>query len=408
MRRTAVFVAALLAFAGVGLADWVNVGPEGGPIYSATVAPTTPPTLYVGATATYTPLLKSTDNGNTWTAAGAALTNYPYQLAVHPNDPQRLYGVVSSIFYTSTDGGATWSQSSLGSNTYGQDIVINPQNPQVIYCPGYKYDGALWKVNLAKSTDGGVTWTPNQIDTITSTTVYSAAIDPVDTSVIYVGAWYNNLTRVYKSTDCGATWNYVEFPANAYYVYSMMVSPTDHNIVFAGTLYGVYRSTDAGASWTRQSTNNYNYRIVVAPGEPDRMFSASYSGVYKSTDAGLTWTACGAGITGTTVRTVIAVPGASGTILAGSTAGMFRSTDYGATWTPVNSGIVIGKIPVVSHVPGRPGETWIEFIDNDMFRTTDNGATWLHATTPLSCGNVCNIAFNPADPQRVWLLEGSG
>jgi photosystem II stability/assembly factor-like uncharacterized protein len=377
-------------------------------MYSSAVAPTNPPTLYAGATASGTPLLKSTDNGGSWAAAGAVLSSRPEQLVAHPTDPDRVYAVSSSYFYRSADRAATWNQVYLGSNTYGNDIVINPANPQVIYVPGYKYDGTAWKPNMAKSTDGGATWTHAQIDTITCTTVYAAAIDPVDTTVVYAGAWFNSVTIVYRSTDCGATWTRNDLPANAYYIYSFYIDPAAHNTVLAGTLYGVYRSTDAGATWTQQSTNNYNYRIVRDPGNPSTLYSAAYSYVYRSTDAGLTWAISGTGIAGTYIRTVLTVPGQNGTVFAGSTAGMHRSTDYGATWTAVNNGIIVGNIPVVAHVPGVPGASRIEFVDYDNFRTTDNGATWQSATTPLSCGNVCAIAFDPNDGQRVWMLEGSG
>ncbi|MFO7652073.1 MAG: hypothetical protein R6X13_12135 [bacterium] len=408
MRRTAVSVCALLALASLSRADWVSIGPNGGPIYSGAVTAGTPPAVYIGSTNSNYPLLKSTDNGVTWAQAGAALANRPEQLAAHPTDPNRLYAVISSIFYRTTNGGTNWLQSSLGSNTYGNDITINPQNPQVIYVPGYRYNGTAWKVNLAKSTDGGATWTWTQVDTITCTNVYSAIVDPVDTNVLYLGAYYNNATLVFKSTDCGVTWARTGFSANAYYVYSFYIDPASHNTVLAGTLYGVYRSTDAGATWTQRSTNNYNYRIVRDPGNPSILYSACYSYVYRSTDGGLTWAISSSGIQGTSIRVVLTVPGSNGLALAGSTGGMFRSTGYGATWTEANSGITMGQITALAHVPGSAGATRIEFLDYDNFRTTDNGTTWSAAPTPLSCGNVCAIAFARLSPQRVWMLEGSG
>jgi photosystem II stability/assembly factor-like uncharacterized protein len=349
-----------------------------------------------------------TDGGANWLPAGAAMSNYPYVLVPHPADTNTLYGVISSIFYRTTNAGATWTTTSLGSNTQGNDIAINPLNPQVIYVVCYKYDGTAWKPTSAKSTDGGQSWVTTQLDTTTSTSMYSCAIDPVDTNVVYMGGAIGSATVVYKSTDCGATWTSHGFPGSWYYVYSLYVSPTDHNTVFAGTLYGVCRSTDAGETWNRQSTNNYNYRIVSVPGKPNIMYSAAYSNVYRSTDEGLTWAACGAGIKGTTIRMVLTVPGESSTVYCGSTGGMFKSTDCGATWNEVNRGILIGKIPVVAFDPGAPGTAYAEFIDNAIFKTTDDGVSWERQPTVLSCGNVCNILFDPTDPQRRWMLEASG
>ncbi len=398
--------AALTILAAVSYAQWTSIGPEGGPIYCGAVAATDPPTLYVASTSSGVPLLKSNNNGDDWITAGGALSSYPYVLAPSPTDTNTLYGV-NYYFYRTTNGGANWNQYSLGSNTYGQDIAINPLNPSVIYLAGYRYDSAWHMVSL-KSTNEGQSWVATRIDTYPSTTVYSVAIDPVDTNVVYVGAYVDTFSVVYKSTDCGTSWTPSYLPGRYYYVYSLYVSPADHNTVFAGTLYGVCRSTDAGQTWTRQSTNSYNYRIASVPGKPDLMYSAAYSGVYRSTDAGTTWAACGAGVPGTTIRTVLTVPGESSTVYCGSTGGMFKSTDCGATWNEVNKGIVIGKIPAVSFDPGSEGTAFAEFIDNAIFKTTDDGLSWERQPTVLSCGNVCNILFEAEDPQRRWMLEASG
>jgi photosystem II stability/assembly factor-like uncharacterized protein len=405
--KTAI-ISVLFVLSAVAFADWTSIGPEGGPIYCGTVVPTTPPTLYVAPTSSGMPLLKSNDGGESWEPSGATMSSYPYVLVTHPTDTSTLYGAYSSIFYSSTDAGATWTTHSFGSNTYGNDIAVNPLNPEVIYVSSYKYDGTAWRMTSLKSTSGGQSWVATQIDTYPTTTVYSVAIDPVDTNVVYIGAYVDTFTVVYRSTDSGTAWTPYNLPGRYYYVYSLYVSPADHNTVFAGTLYGVCRSTDAGQTWTRQSSNTYNYRIVSVPGKPDLMYSAAYSNVYRSTDAGTTWTACGAGISGTAVRTVLTVPGESSTVYCGSTAGMFKSTDRGWTWNQINHGVVIGKIPVVSCDPSAPGTVYAEFIDNDIFMTMDDGLTWEPQNSPLSCGNVCNILFEPENPLRIWMLEASG
>ena len=397
----------LVLLAAVSFANWTSIGPDGGPIYCGTVVPTSPPTMYVATTTTGTALLKSSDGGANWQSAGAALSNYPRVLVPHPTDTNTLYGAYNN-FYRTTDGGATWSQYTFGSNTYANDIAVNPLNPDVIYVVSYKYDGSAWRPTAGKSTNGGQNWVMTYLDTLSSSTMYSCAIDPVDTNVVYMGGAVNSQTVVYKSTDCGTTWTPYGFPAYYYYVYSLLVSPADHNTLFAGTLYGVCRSTDAGETWTRQSTNNYNYRIVAAPDNPDIMYSAAYSRAYRSTDAGLTWSACGAGVQGTTIRTVLTVPGESSTVYCASTAGMYKSTDYGATWSQTNSGITIGKVPVVAFDPGSPGTAFAEVLDNDLFRTTDDVLSWAPQNSPLSCGNLCSVVFDPADPQRIWMLEASG
>lgn len=405
--KTAVSVL-LLVLAATAFADWTSIGPEGGPMYSGTVTPTSPPTVYVASTAYNAPLLKTTDGGTGWVQSGAVLGNYPWVLLSHPTDTNRMYGAISSLFYSTTNAGATWSQYSFGSNTIAYDIALNPLNTQELYACGYKWDGAYWRISAMKTTDAGANWTAVQLDTATTAYGYSVAIDPVDTTVVYAGGYAGTTSAFYKSTDCGANWTKIDLPENAYYVYSIVTSPVDHNIVFAGTLYGIFRSTDAGLTWSKRSTGNYNYRIAFAPDDPSIMYSAAYSGVYRSTDAGLNWTYETAGLAGINLRFVLTVPGESGAVYCGSSAGMFKSTDYGVTWEPKNSGILIGNIPVVSFDPGAPGTAFAEFVDNAIFKTTDDGLSWERQPTVLSCGNVCNILIEADNPQLRWMFEASG
>ena len=408
VRKTVVVLAAVLALFAVGRADWASVGPEGGPIYCGVVVPGSPPTILAASTNYNFPLLKTTDGGANWCTSGAALGNYPWVLIMHPTDPNTIFGVISSLFYKTTNGGTTWTTTSLGNNTIGYDIAVNPLNPQVLYAGGYAYDGQYWRLSSMKTTNQGATWTATQLDTATTAYGYSVAIDPVDTTVVYVGGYAGSTAALLKSSDCGTTWARCSLPGNMYYVYSLLVSPADHNTVFAGTLYGVCRSTDAGLTWTQQSTNNYNYRMVFAPGDPNTMYSAAYATVYRSTDAGLTWSAPGSGIQGTTVRTVLTVPGENSSVYCGSSAGMFKSTDYGLTWNEIDHGMDIGKIAVVSVQPSEPATVFAEFVDNAIFKTTDDGESWQRQPVVLSCGNVCSIAFDAHNPQMRWMFEGSG
>jgi len=273
--------AVLLVLAAVAVTDWTSIGPHGGPIHCGAVAAGATPTVHVASTNTSYPLLKTTDLGESWTTAGANLTNYPRALVAHPTDPDRLYGIVSSTFYRTTNGGASWLTSSLGANTNGNDIAINPQNPEVIYVVCYKYDGSAWKPTSAKSTNGGQTWVTTQLDTLTSSTMYSYAIDPVDTNVVYMGGYVNGQTVVYKTTDCGATWTPYGLPANHNYVYSLLVCPVNRNLVLAGTLNGICRSTDGGVTWTQMNQGLVNHKVLMLalrPGAENTLFAGTEGG----------------------------------------------------------------------------------------------------------------------------------
>jgi hypothetical protein len=65
MKKTTVVLTAVIGLSAFGHADWVNVGPDGGPIYCGVVVPGTPPSIHVASTNNSYPLLKSTDGGAT-------------------------------------------------------------------------------------------------------------------------------------------------------------------------------------------------------------------------------------------------------------------------------------------------------------------------------------------------------
>jgi photosystem II stability/assembly factor-like uncharacterized protein len=408
MNSKIVFTILLISLSTFAFGDWTSIGPNGGQIYCGAISSDSLPVIYVVPTNYPTPLLKTIDRGQNWTNTAGSLFSYPNAIAVDPTDANIVYTIISSQCYKTTNGGTSWTQYSIRTNAYFDALVINPLNNQVLFAGGYAYDGSFWRPCVARSTNAGEIWTVINTDTATSSYNYSVAIDPVDTTIVYAGGYANSRSSFYKSTDRGETWTRYEFPTDVYYVYSLHVSPLNHNIILAGALQGIMRSTDGGQTWTRQVNNSYNYSMSVAPEEPNVIYTGSYTTVYHSNDTGRTWVSSGTGIFGSTVRCVLADPQDNGTVYCGTTAGMFKSTDYGVNWQEINNGILVGEIPVTSIMPSEPHTVYVQATDNAIFKSTDDGNTWQRQPVVLSCGNVCNICFDPVNPLRIWMFEGSG
>lgn len=144
-------------------------------------------------------LFKSTDGGVTWNASNtsalaAGWRDYVFALAVHrPSiaSPGVLYAGTNNGIYKSVDGGGNWTQAYPGGSLIAQQpraIAINPADPNIVYA-GTTYRG------LFKTTDGGATWTrnnsglPSYGQTVTSLAamVYAVALDPANSSTLFVG-----------------------------------------------------------------------------------------------------------------------------------------------------------------------------------------------------------------------------
>ena len=93
---------------------------------------------------------------------------------------------------------------------------------------------------------------------------------------------------MFKTTDAGKTWDKFDYPGK--YVAALAFSPSDSNIIFAGTDSGIFQSSDGGSSWTQ--LNEYKGIAVMAlASDVDGSLYASTQefGLAKSSDLGKTW-----------------------------------------------------------------------------------------------------------------------
>lgn len=81
-------------------------------------------------------LLKSTDDGNSWsriellTAEDEAKI---YSIAVNPNDAKEICYATDTAFFRSLDGGKNWISSKLPTSRAGAKLLIDPKNPAIVY-----------------------------------------------------------------------------------------------------------------------------------------------------------------------------------------------------------------------------------------------------------------------------------
>ncbi|MDE2980033.1 MAG: sialidase [Gemmatimonadota bacterium] len=131
---------------------------------------------------------------------------------------------------------------------------------------------------------------------------------PGDRFTYYAGAASGGL---WKTEDGGVNWRPVFDGQPVHSVGEVEVSPSDPNIVWAGTGEpfirsnvsignGVWKSTDAGESWTHMGLEGTGRisRIIVHPSNPDIVYAAaighgyapqSERGIYRSMDGGASW-----------------------------------------------------------------------------------------------------------------------
>ncbi len=121
-------------------------------------------------------ILKSTDNGKTWTNVGLPDSHHIGRILINPNNSNEVViGVTGHLYspnkergiYKTTDGGKTWEQKLFVDDVSGIiDVQHVPNNYNVMFASSWTKDRKAWNFNgsgnnsaIYKSIDAGNTWT---------------------------------------------------------------------------------------------------------------------------------------------------------------------------------------------------------------------------------------------------------
>jgi photosystem II stability/assembly factor-like uncharacterized protein len=423
-------------------------------------------------------VIKTTDGGTTWQRLRQFDIDTGFCRGLAAPDVNTVYaGCQQGDIIKSTDGGLTWTKQKIAVNAIMQDVAAHSAN--VVWALGLGFgvsrttDGTTWTklstisgniqhlaspddnsafvavdfYNVARTTDGGATWTTTTIGTaaddgeIVAITAPSAAV-----------AWTVSVSGTVKRTTDGSTWTAVTRPRSGTYSANQAsaIYATDANnayISYAGAdssgfpTAQIYRTSDGGATWTATRVDSLGRLGMTRlfSGDAGRVWGIGYGGtIFATTDQGTTWTeqskgpnlplvnisvvdsnVAWAGGFGPTVsrttdgthwsyvydqenngafatsdRLTVAGVSASTAFAAGSVGVMIKTVDGGATWTVVTD---LGPNAVAS-TPNAPrtisraddGTIWTAG-DTFIGRSTDSGTTWTTALPPTGSNYLGKI-----------------
>ncbi|MBZ0204073.1 MAG: T9SS type A sorting domain-containing protein [Ignavibacteria bacterium] len=297
-------------------------------------------------------------------------------------------------------------------------VRYDPVNPSVVYI-GAAY-GGIWK-----TTNSGTNWTP-LTDVQVSLSSGSIYIDPVNTSILYYGtgeATYSGASYygrgILKSTNAGATWtNYTTGLPSLSYCSRIVIRPGFSSQVFAAMgSGGLYKSMDAGVTWIQVVAGRCD-DVVFSPNGTNAYISGSGTGYRVSTDGGATFTPNATLTMGT--RNHLAICRNFPSILycavySGSAISVFKSTDAGANFSPVAVGTNFSGSQAwydfyMQVNPFDPNYAYVGSID--IWRTTDGGTSFQNITNGYSGGVVHvdehNLDVNPLNADELFAVNDGG
>ncbi len=185
-------------------------------------------------------------------------------------------------------------------------------------------------------------------------------------------------TGLIKSTDGGKTWETVatilEPPVD---FHAMSVSKSNPTIIigFDSANRGLFKTIDAGLNWQKLNPPDYVSALAISPTDPNVVFAGSGNGIYQSSDGANTWTP----IEPLKGNLIFALTFDEEGVLYAATEqlGLSRSFDLGQTWEKVNSpNLTIMSIAVdaqnkILYVAGYSSDGFQE-----VYKSSDDGASW--------------------------------
>ena len=154
---------------------------------------------------------------------------------------------------------------------------------------------------MCKSQDTGNSWGTRRDLTAGSGVCCDLAVAPSDSQVVYAGGNEGSVGKVFRSGNAGSSWtdvtsNLPSFHSGTWYVYAVLVHPTNANKVFVGTTSGVFVTTDGGTSWSASGLNS-STRALAYDQTGDVLYAGTQSnGVYAGANGGTSWSAMNSGL----------------------------------------------------------------------------------------------------------------
>ncbi|MFP5284213.1 MAG: WD40/YVTN/BNR-like repeat-containing protein, partial [Thermoanaerobaculia bacterium] len=330
--------------------------------FSLTSAPSDHEIVYALASSTSSQLFdifKSSDGGATWKSTGAVSIAYANPIhdgrtrlgsllggqggynqlaAVDPEDPDVAYFGGNLNLVRTSDGGVTYT---IISDWLGEHEL--PYVHADFHCAAFDGRGNLWVGNdggVAKSTDGGDTWSTSENRGLPTHLVYSVGSSLSSQNAVILGM-QDNGTRV----RTGAT---SSFPQRIYADgFGAVIHPLDHRKVLGSAYYTrILKSTDGGRTFRgsyegkileagKRSEAPFFTKIVPWTGDTkgNTVYTFVNSRLYKSPDFGDSWTAIQVdGLNGTIRNFGVAASDGQRLAVVSEGDAIHLSLDGGSTW----------------------------------------------------------------------------
>jgi hypothetical protein len=259
-------------------------------------------------------------------------------------------------------GGANGGEAGAGAGKSGGQAGAGgasqkPPVQQVQACDGLAAEGTFEEITPPEVKAGiGMKTSDNQ----TKGGTFAIAVDPINQGTLYAGTLFQ---KVWKSTDCGATWTAIATGTNGSDVnrgmnWTFAIDPQDPQVIYTNSGYGsngLFKSVDGGVNWidiwsqksqpdlAKAFTYNFANVIAIDPSDHLHILLTFHEAclaphpatcIVESKDAGSSWRLIDgeASWDGNEGQVIFFLDNSTTWLWGSQSNGFWRSGDSGTTW----------------------------------------------------------------------------
>jgi Photosynthesis system II assembly factor YCF48 len=315
-----------------------------------------------------TTMMRSVDNGATWTAADDGLGGHSIGgLALDES---------GTLYAAGVTGVYRWEPAGRW-----QHIGLHPVLGTSLFGAPSGDVYATADLGAYRTIDHGLHWRPLLLPHGVGRAVTLAKDGNV---LLGTSDW------LYRSSDRGETW---EQGGLNQPVVSLFTVPST-GVILAGTPDGLFRSTDNGRTWIERSVGLRSFTVTSFGASTDgAIFAGTAAGegqgeVYRSTDNGDHWRVLAPESLEGVVNALAVLP--NGSVIAGTGQGIFRWTPNRRDWEQLFGRS--GRTRVSSLVVDGKGRVIAGTTNAGVFVSEDGGDTWIAANVGLATLQIRALA----------------
>ena len=264
----------------------------------------------------------STNPANEQTTQSLRLSDI-HGLEVDIDNSDRLYLPNHQGLYVQESDGNISKISEISDDL--MSFAVSPTNQNLFYASGHPRTGGNF--GLISSSDGGVAWQDVSEGLNGPVDFHTMALDSTNDQNVY-GYYQGALQR---SLDGGNTWKYLEDAPNQIIQLSAGVNGGQ---IYAATTNGLYISIDQGDSWELSAFEGETVIAIEVNSVSEQLIAnTSSQGLVLSADAGETWAKSDFGTSDTVVYIASSVSEPTRSYLVTKSLKIYQSTDSSATWS---------------------------------------------------------------------------